>query len=173
RRAHRARAAHGVRPRAQPPHRAPDGRIRRLMTSAPTLSTDHSRATADGAHSHGAVVPQSSRADRRTSFDLADFPVAHGREGEGRCPPLSRVTPLLAERLGGVGPKVEVEAAPEVRVTTVGREDERLGRAGRPGDRTAATSWASFTESTVVTVPRGAVASAPTTVRFDGGSGPA
>ena len=37
------------------------------------LTTDHSRAQADGAHSHG-VVPQGSRAERLTSFDLADIP---------------------------------------------------------------------------------------------------
>ena len=44
------------------------------------LSTDHSRAAADGAHTHGrGGTPQSSRAARRTSFDLAEFPEPTGR----------------------------------------------------------------------------------------------
>ena len=43
----------------------------------PDLSTDHSSATLEGAHSHGARRAYvSSRADRPTSFDPADIPVS-------------------------------------------------------------------------------------------------
>ncbi len=136
------------------------------------LSTDHSRARADAAHTHGrGGVPQASRAERRTSFDLADFPVPTGREEEWRFSPLDRLTPLLdvpGEGLAGVGVRVTVVNPPEVAVEIVERDDPRLGSAGRPGDRTAAAAWASFREATVLTVGREAVASAPTSVRVEG-----
>lgn len=71
------------------------------------LTTDHSRATTAGAHTHGpSVVPEASRAQRRTSFALEDFPVPTGREEEWRFTPITRITPLLdatGEGLGSAG----------------------------------------------------------------------
>ncbi len=136
-------------------------------TEKTTLTTDHSRAVADGAHSHG-LVPQGSRAERVTSFDLADIPVPTGREEEWRFSPVARLQPLFSAELGADGVRTTVTAAPEVKVETVGRDDERLGKAGKPGDRTAVTAWNAFTEATVVTIPAEAVASDVTTVRVDG-----
>ncbi|NCT89906.1 Fe-S cluster assembly protein SufD [Cellulomonas sp. APG4] len=135
------------------------------------LSTDHSRAVADGAHAHGVgTVPETSRAARRTSFELADFPVPSGREEEWRFSPVSRLTSLFAhaEGLTGGGVRTTVVNPPEVDVEIVPRDDARLGTAGRPGDRTAAAAWASFPEATVVTVRREAVATAATSVRVEG-----
>ncbi|PRZ02566.1 iron-regulated ABC transporter permease protein SufD [Isoptericola sp. CG 20/1183] len=130
-------------------------------------TTDHSRAAADGAHSHG-VVPAGSRAERVTSFDLADIPVPSGREEEWRFSPVARLQPLFAETLGADGVTVAVDAAPEVKVETVARDDARLGKAGKPGDRTAVSAWNAVAEATVVTVPAEAVASDVTSVRIDG-----
>jgi len=139
-----------------------------------TLSTDHSRAVADGAHSHG-VVPEASRAERRTSFDPTDFPVPTGREEEWRFSPIDKLAPLFgadsAGVLGGHGVLTTVVDAPEVTVEVVERDDARLGRAGRPGDRTAATAWASFQRATVVTIPKEARTSAVTSVRIEGVEG--
>ena len=134
------------------------------------LSTDHSRAQADGAHSHGVgVAPEASRAARRTSFDVADFPVPTGREEEWRFSPVARIAPLFeVPAEGGTGALVTVVNPPEVSVEIVGRDDARLGAAGRPGDRAAAAAWAGFRESTVVTVAREAVASEPVSVRVEG-----
>ena len=72
-------------------------------TNEPTgLSTDHSRAVADGKHSHGvAAVPETRRAARRTRFDVADFAVPTGREEEWRFSPMDRLAPLVAAD-GGV-----------------------------------------------------------------------
>ncbi len=133
------------------------------------LSTDHSRAVTDGAHQHGrGGTPQSSRADRLSSFDLAQFPVPNGREEEWRFAPVDRLAPLFAAQL--TGPKVitTVVEAPEVTVEVVDRDDIRLGQAGKPGDRTAATAWASFQRATVVTIPPQVVASTATTIRVEG-----
>lgn len=136
------------------------------------LSTDHSRAQADAAHSHGrGGVPEASRAARLASFDVADFPVPTGREEEWRFTPVDRFAPVLdpaGEGLTGSGALVTVVNPPEVSVEIVGRDDARLGTAGRPGDRSAAVAWASFRESTVVTVGREAVASEPVSIRVEG-----
>jgi Fe-S cluster assembly protein SufD len=133
------------------------------------LSTDHSRAVAEGAHKHGrGGTPKSSRADRISSFDLAQFPVPNGREEEWRFAPVDRLAPLFAAELSGPKVITTVIEAPEVTVEVVDRDDARLGRAGKPGDRTAATAWASFQRATVVTVPPQVVASTATTIRVEG-----
>jgi Fe-S cluster assembly protein SufD len=144
------------------------------ITQVPALSTDHSRATADGAHSHGTGgVPQGSRAERATSFDVADFAVPTGREEEWRFTPVDRVAPLFAAEVAGHGVLTTVVNAPEVRVEIVDRDDVRLGRAGVPGDRTAAVAWSSFHRATVVTIPAQAVASSATSIRVEGVEGAA
>ena len=136
------------------------------------LSTDHSRAVADGAHSHGTGgTPQGSRAERKTSFDVAQFPLPTGREEEWRFTPVDRIAPLFAAELTGHGVLTTVVQAPEVVVEIVDRDDPRLGVAGLPGDRTAATAWASFHRATVVTVPAQAVASTVTSIRVEGVEG--
>ncbi|MDO8107495.1 Fe-S cluster assembly protein SufD [Isoptericola sp. b441] len=138
-----------------------------LSTSLPT---DHSRAVADGAHSHG-LVPEASRAARLTSFDPADFPVPTGREEEWRFSPMDRLAPLFdaaGEGLREGGVQVTVVNPPEVGVEIVGRDDPRLGSVGRPGDRTAVTAWHGFTDATIVTVPPQTVASSATSVRVEG-----
>ena len=139
-------------------------------TGAPRgLSTDHSQAVAEGAHQHGrGGTPQSSRADRLSSFDLAQFPVPNGREEEWRFAPVDRLAPLFAAELSGPKVITTVIEAPEVTVEVVDRDDVRLGRAGKPGDRTAATAWASFQRATVVTIPPQVVASTATTIRVEG-----
>ena len=149
------------------------------------LPTDHSRATAEGAHSHGAGaerrrsrgapgVPQGSRAERGTSFALADFPLPTGREEDWRFSPVARLEGLFAGRFTGAAPAIEVHADEAVRVERVGRDDSRLGGAGEPGDRVSAAAWEGFREALVVTVPSGVVAESATTVALrGGGEGPA
>src|SRR5450631_2309223 len=114
------------------------------------------------------------------SFALADHPVPTGREEEWRFTPLKRLRGLhdgSADAAGTPDGKVvvEVDAAPEVRVETVGRDDPRLGRTGAPKDRVAAQAWAGFDQATVITVPADAIASRPTvvTVRGEGIDGAA
>ncbi|WP_029287634.1 Fe-S cluster assembly protein SufD [Cellulomonas sp. HZM] len=148
-----------------------------MTTTTENLSTDHTRATADEAHTHGvgATVPEASRAARPTSFDVADFPVPTGREEEWRFSPIARLAPLFAGDSDGVldghGVLMTVVESPEVQVEIVERGDARLGTAGQPGDRAAAVAWASFPRATVVTLPRDAVASKVTSIRVEGVEG--
>ncbi|WP_141586111.1 Fe-S cluster assembly protein SufD [Actinomadura sp. WMMA1423] len=105
----------------------------------------------------------------KASYDVADFEVPTGREEEWRFTPLRRLRGLH-NGTAQDGDKVllEVEAAPEVSVETVGRDDERLGKAYVPADRVSAQAWNSFTQATVVTVPKETAASAPTVLRLRG-----
>ncbi|MCL2595141.1 MAG: Fe-S cluster assembly protein SufD [Promicromonosporaceae bacterium] len=132
------------------------------------LKTDHSRAVAERAHGHG--LPAGSRAERRTSFDLADIPIPSGREEEWRFSPIERLAPLFAAALGSDGVAVEVSPAEEVQVETVARGDIRLGLTGKPGDRTAVTAWNGFAAATVVTIPADTAVSALTTITVRGRS---
>ncbi len=144
------------------------------MTSTTTpvsLSTDHSRATADGAHTHGPSAVQGSRAERLTSFDLADIPVPNGREEEWRFSPASRLAPLFDTDLPGGGALTTVVAPRGVTVEVVDRSDGRLGRCGRPGDRTAVAAWNAFAEATVVTIGQEVHTDEVISIRIDGTAG--
>ena len=143
------------------------------MTTASEILSPETGGFSGKPHSHGATpVPGDSRGERHRSFELSDFAVPVGREEEWRFTPLHRLR-HLHEDDGTAGAdngvvSVEVDAAPEVHVETVARGDERLGKAGVPGDRVAARAWSSFEKATVVTVPRDAVASRPTVVTIHG-----
>jgi len=120
-----------------------------------------------------AVVPQASRGERYTSYDVDAFEVPSGREEDWRFTPLRRLRGLHLPADGGHAATtgaatVTVAAAPEVTVLTVGRDDPRLGQGGTPGDRVAAAAWSAFTEATVVEVGREVRVSAPTLVTVTG-----
>jgi Fe-S cluster assembly protein SufD len=106
-----------------------------------------------------------------TSYDVADFPVPTGREEEWRFTPLRRLRGLHkgAEADGKV--VVGVDAAPGVTVETAGRTDERVGRSYVPADRVSAQAYASFTQATVITVPKELVTATPTVVSLRGENG--
>jgi Fe-S cluster assembly protein SufD len=104
------------------------------------------------------------------SFDVTDFPVPHGREEEWRFTPLERLRGLHdgSATATGFGVKVEVSAPDGVTVETVGRDDERLGRAGVPVDRVAAQAYSAFEKASVVTVPKETVLDTPVRITVHG-----
>lgn len=121
-------------------------------------------------HSHGgAVVPQSSRGERFTSYDVEAFEVPGGREEDWRFTPIKRLKGLhdgTAKATASLN--VEVEASAEVTVETVGRDDERLGKGGVPADRVAAQAWSSFEQATVITIPKDVQPAEPVSVVVHG-----
>jgi len=127
------------------------------------------------AHSHGGRpdgVPEQSRAERRASFELADFGVPTGREEAWRFTPLARLRGLHdGAPATGEAPQVDVQAPDGVTVETAIRGDERLGRAGTPEDRVSAQAWASFERALVLTVARGRVVEEPAFVTITGRGG--
>lgn len=122
-----------------------------------------------------AVAADSTTATRMSappSFDVADFPVPHGREEEWRFTPLDRLKGLhdgTAQATGTV--KTDVSAPDGVTVESVGRDDARVGRAGKPIDRVAAQAFSSFEKATVISVPKEAVLTEPVTVHLHGEGG--
>ncbi|NEA66114.1 Fe-S cluster assembly protein SufD [Streptomyces sp. SID12488] len=107
------------------------------------------------------------------SFDVADFPVPHGREEEWRFTPLERLRGLHdgTAVATGAGVKVDVQAPSGVTVEAVGRDDARLGRAGTPVDRVAAQAYSSFEAAGVITVPKEMVLTEPIRVAVHGEGG--
>jgi Fe-S cluster assembly protein SufD len=128
-------------------------------TNTSTTSEQPSAGPLAGAsaksHSHGGGVgiPDSSRAGRLTSYNVADFKPLNGLEEDWRFTPLKRLRGLHTEVLNGAAPAVSVTAPAGVVVETVGREDKRIGQAGIPEDRVSANAWENFAEATVVTIP--------------------
>ncbi|MFE3829471.1 Fe-S cluster assembly protein SufD [Streptomyces sp. NPDC059092] len=125
-----------------------------------------------------AVAAESTVATRMSappSFDVADFPVPHGREEEWRFTPLERLRGLhdgTAVAVDG-GVTVEVTAPEGVTVETVGRDDARLGRAGVPVDRVTAQAYSSFEKASVVSVPKETVVAEPIRIAVHGEGGTA
>lgn len=137
-------------------------------------------ATTSGSITAGAVAvaAESTVATRMSappSFDVADFPVPHGREEEWRFTPLERLRGLHdgTAIATGNGIKVDIDAPEGVTIETVGRDDARLGRAGTPVDRVAAQAYSSFEKASVVTVPKETVLTEPVRIAVHGEGGTA
>ncbi|QEV17482.1 Fe-S cluster assembly protein SufD [Streptomyces alboniger] len=124
-----------------------------------------------------AVAAESTVATRMSappSYDVADFPVPHGREEEWRFTPLERLRGLhdgSAVAAGGI--RVEVSAPEGVTQETVGRDDARVGKAGKPVDRIAAQAYSSFEKASVITVPKETVLTEPIRIAVHGEGGTA
>ncbi|MFD5710327.1 Fe-S cluster assembly protein SufD [Streptomyces pharetrae] len=114
-----------------------------------------------------------SRMSAPPSFDVADFPVPHGREEEWRFTPLERLRGLHdgTAVATGDGVKVTVDAPEGVVVETVGRDDARIGKAGTPVDRIAAQAYSAFEKASVVTVPKETVLTEPIRIAVHGEGG--
>ncbi|GAA2477933.1 Fe-S cluster assembly protein SufD [Streptomyces thermolineatus] len=122
----------------------------------------------------GRTQPIDARVSAIASYDVADFPVPHGREEEWRFTPLERLRGLhdgTAAATGGV--KVAVEAPEGVTVETVDCDDPRLGRSGKPVDRVAAQAYSSFEKATVVSVAKDTVLTGPVRIAVHGEGGTA
>ena len=97
------------------------------------------------------VVAAPSRADRPTSFNLADIPMPGGREEDWRFTPLERMKMLLADTLEGKAPRVEVagQVVSETERVELGTssyveiaaDSDIHGKVGAPGDRAAVVEW--------------------------------
>jgi Fe-S cluster assembly protein SufD len=119
-----------------------------------------------------AVAAESTVATRMSappSFDVADFPVPHGREEEWRFTPLERLRGAVVQASGSL--KADVSAPDGVTVEAVTRDDARLGRAGKPVDRVAAQAFSAFEKASVITVPKDTQLTEPIRVGLHGEGG--
>ncbi|MGW8575319.1 Fe-S cluster assembly protein SufD [Streptomyces niveus] len=124
-----------------------------------------------------AVAAESTVATRMSappSYDVADFPVPHGREEEWRFTPLERLRGLQDGTAVADGRiRTEVYTPDGVTQETVGRDDPRVGRAGTPVDRVAAQAYTSFEKASVVSVPKETVLTEPIRITVHGQGGTA
>lgn len=124
-----------------------------------------------------AVAAESTVATRMSappSYDVADFPVPHGREEEWRFTPLERLRGLQDGTAVADGRiRTEVSAPAGVVQETVGRDDPRVGKAGTPVDRVAAQAFTSFEKASVVSVPKETVLTEPIRIAVHGQGGTA
>ncbi|RII18496.1 FeS cluster assembly protein SufD [Streptomyces sp. YIM 130001] len=139
------------------------------MAEAQNLSVG---STTAGAVAVAAESTVATRMSAPPSFDVADFPVPHGREEEWRFTPLERLKGLHDGTAKGDGTlKVDIAAPDGVTVDAVGRDDERVGKAGTPVDRVAAQAYSAFEKATVVSVPKEQVLTEPVRVTLHGEGG--
>ncbi|MEV0282460.1 SufD family Fe-S cluster assembly protein, partial [Streptomyces sp. NPDC050610] len=116
--------------------------------------------------------PVDARVSAPASYDVADFPVPHGREEEWRFTPLERLKGLhdgTAQAGGTVA--VTVEAPSGVAVESVDRDDRRVGATGKPVDRVAAQAYSAFEKASVVSVPKETVLDEPVRIAVHGEGG--
>src|ERR1044072_6986087 len=106
-------------------------------------------------HSYGVVLPESSRAERFSSYDVAAFEVPGGREEVWRFTPMKRLRGLHDGSASATGEGTITHASVDgVTIEQAPRTDERIGAAGIPGDRIAAQAWSAFANATILTVAR-------------------
>lgn len=104
-----------------------------------------------------------------TSYDVNAFEVPSGRDELWRFTPLRRLRGLHDGSAVADGTaQVTVGAADQVVVESVGRDDDRLGKAGVPADRIAAQAYSAFTEATIVSIPNEVEVAEPIEITIDG-----
>lgn len=112
------------------------------------------RGTTPSRPGEAVTVPEASRAERRRSYEVADFPVPNGREEDWRFTPLARVSPLFDVAPTDPHAVTRGFRAPAVvGLSRVPIGSAPVGVAGIPADRVAAVSWAGADDATVVTIP--------------------
>ncbi|GAA4986368.1 Fe-S cluster assembly protein SufD [Kineococcus glutinatus] len=125
------------------------------------------------AHSHGGPgVPDASRAARRTSFDVADFPLPSGREEDWRFSPTERLGALFAAGADSGEAVLEVSAPEGVEHRSGATAELGAGTAFLPGDRVAAAAWGATRTAHLVRIRPEAELDEPVllTLRADGGT---
>lgn len=117
----------------------------------------------------GSALAAANKGELFASFDVDAFEVPSGRDEIWRFTPLRRLRGLHdgSARATGVA-RIDVSEQPGVRVETIRRGDERLGRGGVPADRVAAQAFSSFNSATLVSVGRDTQVAEPVNITVTG-----
>ena len=103
--------------------------------------------------SAAAFIPDQSRAERKTSFDVADFPIPGGREEDWRFTPVDRLAGLFqVEPTDDSKLILDICAPAGVQVSEATVGDSVFGSVLRPADRASAAAWAGAQKATLVTI---------------------
>src|SRR6478735_4963209 len=99
-----------------------------------------------------APVPVQTRSERFTSTDVADFPAVTGREAMWKYTPVARLAELLTGELDGSPYVYDATTAAGVTTEWIGRDDVRVGAAGKPEDRASANAWTHVQQALLVRI---------------------
>jgi Fe-S cluster assembly protein SufD len=128
-------------------------------------------AKVDHSHNHGVTV-MSSRAERLTSFDVADFALPTGREEEWRFSPVRGLANLLSDTATDVDPEPAAAFtvdAPEGYVRgTLAKGAAPRGTVLTPADRAAVVASANTDEALHVVIPAEAEPAEPLKILVHG-----
>lgn len=121
--------------------------------------------------SAAAYVPDQSRGERKTSYDVADFAVPGGREEDWRFTPVDRlgglfqVEPTDESRL-----TLTISAPQGVEIGEAKAGDTVFGSVLRPADRASAAAWAGAEKATLLTIPKEVELGEPVRITITGES---
>jgi Fe-S cluster assembly protein SufD len=125
-------------------------------------------AKVDHSHNHGVTV-MSSRAERLTSFNVADFPLPTGREEEWRFTPVRGLANLFSDAATDDGSAAFAVEAPEGYVRgTLAKEAAPRGTVLTPADRAAVVASANVDEALHVVIPAEAEPAEPVRIHVHG-----
>lgn len=133
--------------------------------------TDHSKATADSAHSHGLGLPTpgASRADRPTSFDVDTFVVPTSRHEEWRFSALKDLAPLFEDTAVDGTLEWDLPDLPAgVTLTDIDAASARERSVRAPGDRASAVAAAHAAGAKVLTIAPNTIVEEPITMTLTG-----
>ena len=134
-----------------------------------TLITPERNQAAGHVDPAAAFIPDQSRAERKTSHDVADFAVPHGREEEWRFTPVDKLTALLSDKPSDEGSiTLEVSAPDQVEVGTLAVGEAPRGTVLVPGDRAAVVASANTADATHVKIAKDAELAEPVRLAVKG-----
>jgi len=142
------------------------------MAVTQETATEHqgSRAHTDSA---AAYVPDQSRAERKTSYDVADFAVPGGREEEWRFTPVDRLAGLFqVDPTDDSRLTLDISAPQGVEIGEAKAGDSIFGSVLRPSDRASAAAWAGAEKATLVTIANEVELGEPVRITITGQSDP-
>jgi Fe-S cluster assembly protein SufD len=117
-------------------------------------------------------IPDQSRAERPTSFDVDAFPIPTGREEEWRFTPVDRLRALLTDTPTEEGAIEYAVTAPDgVRVSVLSPGQSPRGTALVPADRAAVVADANAKEATYIAIPPEAELTEPVRIVVTGQPG--
>lgn len=113
-----------------------------------------------------------TKGDIFSSFDVTDFAVPHGKDEVWRFVPLRRLRGLHDGSFGAaVAPKISVTMPTDsegISVSTIAKDDPKVGRSGAPVDRVSAQAFTSTKDVTVVSFAKNTVNTEPVHIKVEG-----
>jgi len=116
-----------------------------------------------------AAPPSKTKAQALRSYDVADFPALTGLEEEWRFTPLKRLRGLTGDLVGGPAPSIGYTTLPAgVAVSTLDKNDPRIGSVLTPFDRISALAYGRAGQAALIAVEAETVLDAPAVLTMAG-----